>query len=108
MRSASRLVVALGICAWLVQAPYALAQSPGFPPEDRTQPVQSGQADGEKITFEVASVRQNKSNDGIQGARMLPGGRITVTRLSLGVLIRMASGYKFTALAPLPSAGTRL
>ena len=46
----------------------------------------------EKITFEVASIKQNKSSDPRQGARLLPGGRIEVTNLPLRTLVRIAYG----------------
>jgi uncharacterized protein (TIGR03435 family) len=78
MRNAIRLVVGFGACVYLMQAPELLAQS--------------APADAEKITFEVASIKQNKSSDRGLGARILPGGRIDVTNMPLQLLIRMAFG----------------
>jgi bla regulator protein BlaR1 len=54
--------------------------------------AQSPAADAEKITFEVASVKPNKSNTANQGARMLPGGRIDITNMPLRTMIRMVYG----------------
>jgi uncharacterized protein (TIGR03435 family) len=94
MRNAVQFVAGFGICCCLIQPTPILAQVPGFPPGDRASPPPAGQAGqaSEKITFEVASIKQNKSNDARQGARILPGGRIEVTNLPLRMLIRMAYG----------------
>ena len=77
----------------LMEAPPTSAQVPGFPPGDRaTPPPPSAQAGQDKIAFEVASAKLNKSSDRGQGARILPGGRIDVTNMPLRMLIRMAYG----------------
>ena len=44
------------------------------------------------ISFEVATVKQNKSKDAHEGTRLLPGGRIEVTSLPLRWLVRIAYG----------------
>ena len=92
MRSAIRVAVSYSVCACLMSAPPIWAQAAGFPPGDRAMPPPTGPGSTEKITFEVASIKPNKSNEARQGARILPGGRIDVTNLPLGVLIRMAYG----------------
>ena len=94
MRNAVPFAVGLGICACLIHPSRTSAQVPGFPPGDRTTPPPAGQKGeaSEKITFEVASVKQNKSNDSRQGVRLLPGGRIDVTNLPLRQLVRIAYG----------------
>ena len=46
------------------------------------------------VTFEVASVKQNKSTDGVQNVRILPAGRIEITNMSLRTLIRIAYGAR--------------
>jgi len=93
MKNAIQVAIGLGVCACLVPGPAMTAQ--GFPPGDRATPrppAQAGQAATDKITFEVASIKQNKSSDRGQGARILPGGRIDVTNMPLRQLIRMAYG----------------
>jgi uncharacterized protein (TIGR03435 family) len=55
-----------------------LAQSPAAPD------------DGPPLTFEVASVKPNKSGDGRMMIGMQPGGRYTATNLPLRALIRQA------------------
>ena len=42
-------------------------------------------------TFEVASVKVNKSGERAGSMRFLPGGQVTVTNMSLGALIRLAN-----------------
>ena len=77
MRNAIRLaLVGLGVCAYLTQAPQLLAQSPT--------------ADPGPITFEVASVKQNKLTGGPQNIQLLPSGRLTVTGIPLRQLIQIA------------------
>jgi len=46
------------------------------------------------VAFEVASVKQNRSTDGAQNVRLLPGGRIEITNMSLRTLIRIAYGAR--------------
>ena len=46
------------------------------------------------VAFEVASVKQNKSTDGVQNVRILPGGRIEITNMSLRTLVRIAYGAR--------------
>jgi uncharacterized protein (TIGR03435 family) len=50
-------------------------------------------ADNANPTFEVASVKPNKSGDGPNRIGLQPGGRVTVTNMSLRSLIRFA--YQF-------------
>lgn len=79
MRNLARLVLLCSLAVPLLQHVTTLdAQSPA--------------SDSEKITFEAASIKPNKSSDPRQGARILPGGRIDVTNLPLRVLIRLAYG----------------
>ncbi len=44
------------------------------------------------IAFEVATVKLNNSAEARQGARLLPGGRIEITNLSLRTMVRVAYG----------------
>jgi uncharacterized protein (TIGR03435 family) len=46
----------------------------------------------EKVSFEVASVKQNKGSDPRQGARLLPGGRIEITNMPLRLMVRISYG----------------
>jgi uncharacterized protein (TIGR03435 family) len=54
--------------------------------------AQAPTADPGKITFEVASVKLNKSNGGPQNIQLLPSGLLTVTSLPLRQLIQIAYG----------------
>jgi uncharacterized protein (TIGR03435 family) len=54
--------------------------------------AQAPTADSGKITFEVASVKLNKSNGGPQNIQLLPSGLLTVTGLPLRQLIQIAYG----------------
>jgi hypothetical protein len=49
-------------------------------------------AASEKVGFEVATIKLNKSAETRQAARLLPGGRIEVTNLPLRWLVRIAYG----------------
>jgi uncharacterized protein (TIGR03435 family) len=49
-------------------------------------------AASEKIAFEVASIKPNKSSDPRQGVRLLPGGRLDVTNMGLRAMIGTAWG----------------
>jgi uncharacterized protein (TIGR03435 family) len=46
----------------------------------------------ERVSFEVATVRQNKTGTGLGQQRRLPGGRYTATNMPLRGLIRVAYG----------------
>jgi hypothetical protein len=54
--------------------------------------AQAPAADTAKITFEVASVKPNKSNSGPQNIQLLPSGLLTVTGFPLRQLIQIAYG----------------
>src|ERR1700730_9017418 len=54
--------------------------------------AQASAADTGKITFEVASVKPNKSNSGPQNIQLLPSGLLTVTGFPLRQLIQIAYG----------------
>src|SRR4249920_1793464 len=54
-------------------------------------PLRAQSAAGAKPpTFEVASVKPNRSGDGRVGIGMQPGGRFTATNVTLGMLLPMA------------------
>jgi hypothetical protein len=54
--------------------------------------AQAPPADAGKITFEVASVKPNKSNGGPQNIQLSPSGLLTVTGFPLRQLIQIAFG----------------
>ena len=54
--------------------------------------AQAPAADTGKITFEVASVKPNRSNSGPQNIQLLPSGLLTVTGFPLRQLIQIAYG----------------
>lgn len=58
----------------------------------RSVDAQTPAAPADRVSFEVATVRQNKSGTGLGQQRRLPGGRYTVTNMPLRGLIRLAYG----------------
>jgi uncharacterized protein (TIGR03435 family) len=68
--------VAGPLAAGVVSAPRLRAQAPA--------------ADAKPPTFEVASIKPNKSGDGRIGSMVQPGGRFTATNISLGMLLGQA------------------
>ena len=84
----------LGIAVCLLSG-YPAAQSP--PP---------GPASTARPTFEVASIKQNKSGSPSGGANAQPGGRVTIRNTSLYDLVRNGQGlqpYEIAAGERLPS-----
>jgi uncharacterized protein (TIGR03435 family) len=52
---------------------------------------------GQKVAFDVATIKQNRSGDSLRGIQHQPGGRLTVTNVSLRTLITFAyqiTGYQ--------------
>src|SRR4051812_15741279 len=54
--------------------------------------AQAPTSSGDKITFEVASVKPNKSSGGPQNIQLLPSGLLTVKGLPLRQLVQIAYG----------------
>jgi uncharacterized protein (TIGR03435 family) len=52
--------------------------------------AQTSQDASQPITFEVASVKENKTTTAPQGARVLPSGQVTITNVAVRALIRSA------------------
>jgi uncharacterized protein (TIGR03435 family) len=67
--------------------------------QDRTPPAQAPVAAASGATFEVASVKQNKSVGELRNWQALPSGRFTATNMPLRALIRLAYGSN-TLLLP--------
>jgi uncharacterized protein (TIGR03435 family) len=68
---------------------------PAFPgPRAAAQAQAAAPAPG-RPAFEVASIRQNKSGEGLGNQRRLPGGRFVATNMPLRNLIRIAFGNAF-------------
>src|SRR5437870_2308512 len=96
--SRAAAAVAIG-CAFLVTRPMAqtvVIQGDGAPP------ATSAPADPSR-TFEVASVKPNKSGDGRVMMGMQPGGRFNGTNVTLRLLIRLAYQLQDFQIAGGPS-----
>jgi uncharacterized protein (TIGR03435 family) len=58
----------------------------------RSVDAQAPEAPADRVSFEVATVRQNRSGTGLGQQRRLPGGRFIATNMPLRNLIRIAYG----------------
>jgi uncharacterized protein (TIGR03435 family) len=77
---------------------------PGLLAAQAPTPPQSAEAG--RLTFEVASIKQNKSGSPSGGANAQPGGRVTIRNTSLYDLVRNGQGlqpYEIAAGERLPS-----
>lgn len=90
---AMRSVLAAMLCALIVGSPlHARAQD--LPPREAPTSSTPAAGDSAKAAFEVASVKPNRSGDGRQTVRLLPGGRVEVTNMTVRTLIRLAYGAR--------------
>jgi uncharacterized protein (TIGR03435 family) len=87
-----KYVSAVGLCAGVFVIRFAFARVTA-----QTTPAAS-----EKPKFEVASVRQNTSDDGKMSIGFQPGGRYTAIGIPLSDLIRQAYGLQRTQIVGAP------
>ena len=85
---------------------FALALAALTAGADAQPPAARPSASPERPTFEVASIRSNKSGSPSSGANAQPGGRVTVRNVSLYDLVRNANAlqpYEIAAADRLPA-----
>src|SRR4051812_6538609 len=87
--------VIVGVCLAFAVTIVVRGQAPAAPTA-----AAAGQDDG---TFEVATLKQNKSGERGGGIRRLPGGRVTVTNMAARQLIVFAYGLGQWQVAGGPS-----